>query len=171
MKATAATIRARVEDVLRLRLDGGQAWDVREYVRAREKEGAEPWAIPDGGKPLSDSQLRRYGQRADELVRESCRAHRGKLLREHIAQRRHLYARAVQAGDLRTALAVLDSLAKLLALFPSEDDALRREAEAVRRQLAELKEARGESGHGAAAEGAGGPGERSQGGPRTGPPA
>jgi hypothetical protein len=171
MKATAATIRARVEDVLRIRLDGAQAWDVREYVRAQERAGAEPWAIPDGGKPLSDSQLRRYGQRADELVRESCRAHRGKLLREHIAQRRHLYARAVQAGDLRTALAVLDSLAKLLALFPSEDDALRREAEALRKQLGALKEGNRGGGNSKAAEGAGGPGERGQGGPRTGPPA
>jgi hypothetical protein len=163
MKATAATIQARVEDILRIRLDGAQPWDVREYVRAREKEGAEPWAIPAGGKPLSDSQLRRYGQRADELVRDSCRANRGKLLREHIAQRRSLYARAVNAGDIRTALAVLDSLAKLLALFPSEDDALRREADALRKQLAELKEAKHGGGHGGAAAGAGGPGERGEG--------
>jgi hypothetical protein len=166
MKATAATIQARVEDILRIRLDGAQPWDVREYVRARERAGAAPWAIPEGGKPLSDSQLRRYGRRADEMVRDSCRANRGKLLREQIAQRRKLYARAAGAGDTRTALAVLDSLARLLGLFPSEDDELKRLAGALRKQLAELKGVNNGGGDGSAAEGVGGPGERGEGAPQ-----
>jgi hypothetical protein len=146
MKATAATIQARVEDILRVRLDGAQAWDVREYVRGREKEGAGPWAIPEGGKPLSDSQLRRYAQRADELVRDSCRANRGKLLREHTAQRRNLYARAVKAGDVRTALAVLESLAKVLALFPSEVDRVEHKLDEVNQKLDRLEAAGGTGG-------------------------
>jgi hypothetical protein len=171
MKATAATIRARVEDLLRLLLDGAQPWDIRHYVSGREAAGAPPWAVPQGGKPLSERQIRRYCDQADRLIAESCRTHRKQLLRRHLAQRRNLLARALNTGDLRTALAVLDSLAKLLALFPSEDDALRREAEALRKQLGALKEGNGGGGNSKAAEGAGGPGERGQGGPRTGPPA
>ena len=45
-------------------------------------------------------------------------------MRRHLAQRRNLYAKAVSAGDVRTALAVLDSEAKMLRLFPTPEDAL-----------------------------------------------
>jgi hypothetical protein len=159
MKATAATIRARVEDVLRLRLDGAEFWDVRRYVAEQEQAAEPPWVVPAGGKPLSERQLWRYVAQSDRLLAVSSATGRKKRLRVHLARRKSLYARAVAAGDVRAALAVLADLAKLEGLYPSEDEALRREAEALRRQLAELKEARGESGHGAAAEGAGGPGK------------
>jgi hypothetical protein len=171
MKATAATIRARVEDVLRILLDGAQPWDIRQYVSGREAAGAPPWAVPQGSKPLSERQIRRYCDQADRLIAESCRTHRKQLLRRHLAQRRNLLARALNIGDLRTALAVLDSLAKLLALFPSEDEALRREAEALRKQLRERKEANGGGGNSEAAEGVAGPGERGPSAPQPDPQA
>jgi hypothetical protein len=115
-KPTKADLLARVEEVLRVRLDGAEFWDVREYVREKEQEGAPPWAVPEGGKPLSDGTLWRYIGRADRLIAESCRASRKKLLRRHLTQRRALFARALAAGDLRAALAALDSEARLLRL-------------------------------------------------------
>jgi hypothetical protein len=119
MKATAATIRARVDDILRILLDGAQSWDVRQYVAEKEAAGEPPWTVPEGGKPLSERQLRRYCDRADKLISESCRTNRKRLIRRHLAQRRNLYARALNKGDERTALAVLRDLAELQDLYPA----------------------------------------------------
>jgi hypothetical protein len=168
-KATKETVRARVEDILRVRLDGAQFFQICEHVRKKEREGAEPWAVPEGGKPLSESQLRRYSQRADELMAESCRARRGKLLREHAARRLNLYARALNKGDERTALAVLDSLAKLQGVFPTGDEALVKELAGARRELAELKARGARSGDGNAQAGGEGTDPGHPGGAAPGP--
>jgi hypothetical protein len=119
MKATKAQVTARVEEILRIRLDGAEAWAIREYVREKQQEEGSPWQLRPEEKPLSDSQLRRYQQRADALIAESCREGRKKALRRHLAQRRALYARAVNAGDLRAALAVLRDEAELRGLYPA----------------------------------------------------
>src|SRR5690348_12946882 len=104
-KADRATARARVEDMLRIRLDGAQFFQIREYVREKEAANEYPWAIPDGGRPLSDSQLWRYSQRADAALARSIETDRAELIRQHVGKRRMLYARAVNKGDERTALA------------------------------------------------------------------
>src|SRR5579871_2448870 len=116
-KATKAIIAQRVEEILRIRLDGAEFIDVREYVREKEREPGSIWEVPDGAKPLSDAQLWRYIARSDQLLAQSCRASRKKLYRRHLAQRRNLYAKAVNQGDIRAALAVLDSEAKMIGLF------------------------------------------------------
>src|SRR5262245_28457183 len=107
MRATNPTIRLRIEDVLRVRLDGAEGWDVRRYIAEMEQAGTPPWTIPEGGKPLSERQIRNYVAAADKLIDASCRQSRKKLLRRHLAQRRALYARAVSSGQLNVALAVL----------------------------------------------------------------
>jgi hypothetical protein len=131
MKATAAKIRARVEDILRIILDGREPWDIRQYVSDQEAAGAAPWTIPEGGKPLSERQLRRYCDKAEALIAEVVRTNRKNLLQWHLAQRRRLFRMAVAADDLRAALAVLDSEAKLAGLWDFEVreaiDSLRRE--------------------------------------------
>jgi hypothetical protein len=160
MKATKAQVEARVTGLLRLRLDGAEFWDIREYVREQERADGSPWKLGEGQKPLSDSQLWRYLARVDRHIADDCRASRKKRLRTHLAQRRNLYAKAVAQGDIRAALACKRDEAELLGLYPSADDALRREAEALRKQLAERKGARHGGGNGGAAEGTGGPGER-----------
>jgi hypothetical protein len=118
MKATKAQVEARVTELLRIRLDGAEFWDVREYVREREQEDGSPWRLAEGQKPLSDSQLWRYLARVDRLIAASCRASRKKLLRRHLAQRRALYAKAVSQGDTRAALACVRDEAELLGLYP-----------------------------------------------------
>jgi hypothetical protein len=119
MKATAATARARVDDLLQVILDGAAPFQIRQYVAEKEQAGEPPWAIPEGGKPLSERQLRRYVGRAERLLEESCRTGRQKLLRRHLAQRRNLFARALSKGDERTALAALRDEAELLGLYPA----------------------------------------------------
>jgi hypothetical protein len=116
-KCTRATARQRAEDVLRVRLDGAQFFQLREYVREREAAGEAPWAIPPGGKPLSDSQLWRYCQRADKLLAESIDTDRGALIREHVGKRRMIYARAINKGDERTALAAARDECELWGLY------------------------------------------------------
>jgi hypothetical protein len=169
MKATKAQVEARVTELLRLRLDGAEFWDIREYVREKEQQDGSPWRLPAGQKPLSDSQLWRYLARVDQRIAESCRASRKKLRRRHLAQRRNLYAKALAQGDIRAALAVLADTAKLEGLYPTEDEALKRVAEALRKQLAERKEAISGGGNGKAAEGADGPGEPGAGGAQPDP--
>jgi hypothetical protein len=135
-KPTKAIVAQRVEEVLRIRLDGAEFWDVREYAREKEAEAGSAWELPAGGKPLSDGQLWRYIARADKLIAESCRASWKKLLRRHLAQRRNLFAKAVAQGDVRAALAVLDSEAKLTGLFDLE---LSQQLERLAKEIAELK--------------------------------
>jgi hypothetical protein len=64
--------------------------------------------------------LWRYISRADKLIAESCRSSRKKLLRRHLAQRRNLFAKAILAGDYRTALAVARDEAELQGLYPAK---------------------------------------------------
>jgi hypothetical protein len=135
-KPTKAQVEQRVADVLAIRLAGAQLWDVREYVREKEAEDGSPWRLADGQKPLSDSQLYRYIDRADKCIASACLASRKKLLRRHRAQRQYLYGLAVSQGDVRAALACLDSEAKLAGLF---EDELTRQLDQLQRQIAELK--------------------------------
>ncbi len=120
MKASKAQVEARVTELLRIRLDGAEWWDVCEYVRDKEQEEGSNWHLAEGAKPLSDSQLWRYLARVDNAIAESCRASRKKLLRRHQAQRRNLYAKAVSQGDIRTALQCARDEAELLGLYPSK---------------------------------------------------
>jgi hypothetical protein len=117
-KAEALAVAARVDELVRIRLDGAQFWDVREYVREKEAEDGSPWKLVRGAKPLSDSQIRRYVQRADKTIQRSAREKRGAAIRRHIARRENLYAKAVNGGDVCTALAVLRDLAELRGLYP-----------------------------------------------------
>ena len=107
-KADNTTVLQRVEEVLRIRLDGAQFHDIREY--AVEKA----WGV-------SDTQLRRYIQKADELLVERQDRSRKKVVARHLAQRQALYARAVNGADYRTALAVLSDEARLRGLYPERE--------------------------------------------------
>jgi hypothetical protein len=118
-KPTKAQVELRTLEILRIRLDGAEIWDVREYVREKEQEQGSVWELPPDAKPMSDSQLWRYLARADKLIAESCRASRKKLFRRHLTQRRNLYAKALSQGDVRAALACVADEAKLLGLYAS----------------------------------------------------
>jgi hypothetical protein len=118
-KTPKRTIDARIEEILRIRLDGAEFWDVCEYVREKCNEKRPPWECE---KCLSDAQIYRYVARADKLIGESCRSSRKRLLRRHLAQRRNLYAKALNTGDIRTALSVLTDEARMLNLYDTFPD-------------------------------------------------
>ena len=73
-KSDAATVAIRVEEVLRIRIDGAQFHDVVQY--AAEKK----WGI-------HDRQLRTYIRRADELLVERQDRSRRRVMARHLAQR------------------------------------------------------------------------------------
>jgi hypothetical protein len=117
VKAGKAKATRRVEEFVRIILDGAEPFDLRPYVTEKQAKPGSPWELTDGDKPLSDRQIRRYAAAAERVIAESCRTSRRRLLRRHLARRRNLYAKAVNAGDLRTALAVLADEARLLNLY------------------------------------------------------
>jgi hypothetical protein len=108
-KADTAEAAKRVDEVLRIRLDGAQFHDIVQY--AAEK-----------GWGLKDRQIRTYIQRADALLVERQDKSRKQVIARHLAQRQALYARAVNAADYRTALAILADDAKLRGLYTSDSE-------------------------------------------------
>lgn len=103
-KSDEATIRARIEEVLQLILDGGAYPDVVQH--AAEK-----------GWNLKERQLREYMGRATDLLVERQERRRKRVIAVHLARREKLFARAVKAGNVRAALAVLADTAKLQNLY------------------------------------------------------
>jgi hypothetical protein len=120
MKADKATVQARIEDIARVILDGAMPFQIGPYLSAQEQAGEPPWKLAEGAKPLSSRHIRRLVRRAEALIAEAARTNRKRLLQRHLAQRRALYARAVQSGDVRAALACARDEAELLGLYPSK---------------------------------------------------
>jgi hypothetical protein len=100
----AAVEAGRVQDVLVARLNGASLHDLRAF--AEEK----------GWGKIGDAELIRLADSADDLLVESLDRDRVKVLARHVASLRTLYARALQDGDHRTALAVLKTEADLYRL-------------------------------------------------------
>jgi len=117
VKSTVAVVAGRVDEVLAWRIDGASLAEIRAYA------GENRWGV-------SDSQLRKYVAKADRVLRPRRGKTRKTVLALHLARRQSIFARALAAGELRTALASLVDEAKLLGLYPN--------VRALRRQLAEL---------------------------------
>jgi hypothetical protein len=118
-RASDAKIAQRVAVILQLKLDGAEPWNIRDFVSAKEQAGEPPWTMDADQKPLSDSTIRRYIAAADERICEESLSQEKTAMHRHLCQRRGLYARALEAGELGTALAVLRDLALLADLYPS----------------------------------------------------
>jgi hypothetical protein len=117
-RVSEALTERRVGELLRIRLDGAEWWDICEFVREKEQEAGSAWHLADGESPLSHSQIRRLLAKADAEVQASHVRSRRKLVRSHLAQRRNMYAKAMLAGDIRTALACKKDEAEMLGLYP-----------------------------------------------------
>ena len=103
-KSNKATVSRRVLEVLRLTLAGAEFPEIQQY--ASEK-----------GWDISERQLRRYLELAYQELGETAQRDRQQLIGRHMMQRRALYARALKANDIRTALQVLRDEAALLGLY------------------------------------------------------
>jgi hypothetical protein len=124
-KSDKAETARRVEEVLRVRLDGAQFHDIVQY-------GSEQ------GWNVGARQIRKYIARADALLVERQDKSRKQVVARHLAQRSALYARAVNAADYRTALAVLADEAKLRGLYPDRE--VRELVKLVAAQTARIEE-------------------------------
>jgi hypothetical protein len=113
--ASSAEVQQRVTQVLRLRLNGAQWHDLQEFARAPVCEAREgpPWDV-------GDVQLRAYITASNKLLAEAASGERRPIYQLHLAQRQALYARAIDTGDLRTALAILKDEAELRGLYENE---------------------------------------------------
>jgi hypothetical protein len=119
-KASVVLTERRVGEMLRIRLDGAERWDIVDYIRSKECEAGSAWELKAGASPLSEAMIWKLLERADALIHESHSRNRKQLFRRHLAQRRNLYAKAVLAGDLRTALACVKDEAEMLGLYPAK---------------------------------------------------
>lgn len=106
--ASKAEVAERVAEILSIRLDGAEFHDIEAF--AKEKR----WDV-------SPRQLWRYIAAADDLLVERQVKKRNRLIARHVSQRQALYARALNASDHRTALAVLADLARMQGLYPDKD--------------------------------------------------
>jgi len=116
-RASKAQVLVRVTELYRIRLAGAKLLDIQEYVREQEQTDGSAWKLADGEKPLSEAQICVYIKRADAAIAASTKESRKRSLVKNLARREDLFAKAVNAGDIRTALAVADSEAKLRGLF------------------------------------------------------
>jgi hypothetical protein len=106
MRSTKAELQRRIEEVFRLRLGGAGFLDVRDFARAPEQS----WNV-------SDSQLWRYIQAADALVKEHGQANREFIFARSLLRHDQVWAHAMGAGDFRTALAAEADLLKLVGAY------------------------------------------------------
>jgi hypothetical protein len=104
-RANDTTIAVRVEEVLYARLNGAELYDLVALAKER-------------GWSVSKRTIQRYVEAGKRKIEESLETDRADLLRRHLAQRRSLFARAINDGDLRTALAVAQDEAILEGLYP-----------------------------------------------------
>ena len=125
MKATKTVINQRIDELLRVRLDGAQFHDIVQYVAEK-------------GWGLKDRQIRNYLRRADDLLVERREKSRRGCYQLHVARRESLYARAVNAADYRTALVILTDLARLQELYVSA-----KEVREIRADIKKLEEMAG----------------------------
>ena len=118
-RVKSSIVRARVEELTRILLDGALVTlDIESYVREREKGSDSPWFVPEGNKPISMATIYRYVKRAEANIAQIAEKDHDRLFARHIGQRRTLFQKAVAMGDVRAALSILQDEATLLNLYP-----------------------------------------------------
>ena len=103
MKSTKDEVRQRVDEVLRLRLEGARRHDILQYAAIMG------WA-------LRPRQVDEYIRRADDLIVEGQDCDPRQVLAMHLALREELYSLAMADGNYRAAQAALASAARLRAV-------------------------------------------------------
>src|SRR5262249_18060629 len=112
-KASRGQALFRVTEILRNPLDGAQERDVSECGRERRARRAPPGKRQKGKDPLPPRKTRRYIEKADRTIANAEMSACTAELMVHLARRENLYAKAVNAGDVKAALAVLIDEARL----------------------------------------------------------
>jgi len=112
MKSTKAEIRRRVDQVAKIIIFGGEFADIRQYASETDEATGRPWN-------RSDRQLARYQKWAYRLIEKQVEKTRDKVWARHVQQRRQMFALAMEAGDLSTALQIAKDEADLHGIYPT----------------------------------------------------
>ena len=102
--ASRADVRARVDEVLALRIAGASVSEIRPIA-------AQKWGV-------SRRQLNRYLQLANRVLEKTLEGHRKEIVNLAIARLENLYAKALELSDLNCARLVLRDEIDLLGLAP-----------------------------------------------------
>jgi hypothetical protein len=100
-------VEQRSNELLELRLGGAEMPQLKQYA---ERQG---WGV-------TSRTLYRYVKIGDKLLAKTLEHDRELLVNKHVAQRRRRYQKAMDAGDLSTALRILQDEAELLSLYPEK---------------------------------------------------
>lgn len=119
-QATRSIVEQRVLALVQLRLDGARGWDLCQFVAEKEQAGEHPWTMGADNKPLCRRSIERYASKADDMIAEMCATVAKHSLSLHLARRESMYGKAMKAGDLQAALAILKDKAALEDLYPAK---------------------------------------------------
>lgn len=97
----------RINEVLEMRLAGAQFHDI--VAHAQEQ-----------GWEATDAEIRSYIDAGSAAIADQMETTRDGIIARHLAQRKRIYAKAVQGGDYRVALSILQDEANLLGLYPKK---------------------------------------------------
>lgn len=103
-KSTNAEIEKRIHEVFILRLDGAGINEIREHSREQ-------------GWNLEDAQLYKYMAEVNPMIKEELAKRNYQAFDMHLLRRERMYYKAMQRGDIKTAITVADSQAKIYGLF------------------------------------------------------
>jgi hypothetical protein len=113
-RCSQAQLKLRIRDNYRILLQNGNFQDVLEYCQSEDQEtGKVPWNY-------GERQVRRMMQKAAALFEKDMERDRNRIRARELAKRDHYAARALEQGDIRSALRASDSKCMLLGLFPSK---------------------------------------------------
>lgn len=126
IKSTRRVVQLRIAYIMKMRLAGAEWYDLIKLVNANSDEPREPLPDGPGAEPWNVSRrtMERYVQLANRWMVKYADRDREATIVRHVAQRRALFNNAVDTGDYRLALSVLDSEAKLLGLYPKNPSAM-----------------------------------------------
>lgn len=116
MRASRATVEARTVAMVRL-LKAGLTDErlIRNHVQREAENPASPWY---NGRPLHRVTVWRYFRLADRRLKAVRDRDLDRVIARHIAHRIEAYELALADDDIKTALSVLDSLARIEGVTP-----------------------------------------------------
>lgn len=121
--ADKSTFEARIQEIVQIKLDGAQRWDILQYVAEKTATGAdgkppqEPWKTR---RAIAERTVDNYIAEANRRIVAALRAMEPDHFAQGLMKRHALYARAVNSGDINAALSILKDLSALKDEYPAK---------------------------------------------------
>lgn len=117
--ASDLVVQARVDEFIGRILDGAQFWGLKEFVRAQERVEGSNWFVGPQFTPMHDSTIWDYKARACAAIRAARERDRDKAIDDGLMKRLHWVGKAIEAGDIPTALKCQSDHDKLAGYYPA----------------------------------------------------